>query len=108
MIEKSEEAYYVDYLSAATYHINSFLAYESLVIAPMALHDIRESIEQVKKNSIEPSIFMAKSNTGKPFADLSKSLARARKLIEHLEKIPVCDPSRVPNDSILLEFIGDN
>ena len=30
MIAKSEEAYYDDYLSAADYHINSFLAYESL------------------------------------------------------------------------------
>ena len=107
MIEKSEENYYVDYLSAATYHINSFLAYESLVIAPMALHDIKESLEQVSKNSIEPSIFMARSNTGKPFADLSKALNRASKLVEHLEKIPVCDPSRVPQDSILLEFIGN-
>ena len=106
MIEKSEEAYYVDYLSAATYHINSFLAYESLVIAPLALHDIKEALEQVSSKRIEPSIFMAKSNKNKPFADLSKALNRARKLVEHLEKIPVCDPSRVPDDSILLEFIG--
>jgi uridine kinase len=72
----------------------------------MALHDIKESLEKVSKNSIEPSIFMARSNTGKPFADLSKALNRASKLVEHLEKIPKCDPSRVPQDSILLEFIG--
>lgn len=108
MIERSEEAYYTDYLSAATHHINSFLAYESLVIAPMALHDIKESLEKLASNSIDPSIFMARSNTGKSFADLSAALSRARKLVEHLEKIPVCDPSRVPDDSILLEFIGNN
>ena len=108
MIEKSEEAYYTDYLSAATYHINSFLAYESLVIAPMALHDIKEALAKLSSNTIEPSIFMARSTTGKAFADLSSALNRARKLVDHLEKIPVCDPSRVPNDSILLEFIGNN
>ena len=107
MIEKSEENYYSDYLTSATYHINSFLAYESLIIAPLALHDLKESLAQVKDNSIEPSIFMQKSNINKPFADLSKALSRARKLVEHLEKIPVCDPSRVPQDSILLEFIGN-
>ena len=106
MIEKSEEAYYSDYLTSATYHINSFLAYESLVIAPLALHDLKEALEQVKNKTIKPSVFMQKSNTNKSFADLSKALNRASKLVEHLEKIPKCDPSRVPQDSILLEFIG--
>ena len=107
MIEKSEEAYYSDYLTSATYHINSFLAYESLIIAPLALHDLQEALTQVADNSIRPSVFMQKSNTNKSFADLSKALNRARKLVEHLEKIPKCDPSRVPNESILLEFIGN-
>lgn len=108
MIEKSEEAYYVDYLSAADYHVNSFMAYESLVIAPLALKDIKDAILAVKDKTITPNCFMEQSNTGKSFADLSKALDKARKLIEKLEKIPVCDPSRVPEESILLEFIGDN
>ena len=69
---------------------------------------IKEALEQVKENTIKPSVFMQKSNTPKPFADLSKALNRARKLVEHLEKIPKCDPSRVPQDSILLEFIGNH
>lgn len=108
MIEKSEEAYYVDYLSRADYHVNSFLAYESLVIAPLALADIKAALEAVRNNTIEPSCFMVSSKTNKAYADLSKALNRARKLVEHLEKIPVCDPSRVPGDSILLEFISDD
>lgn len=108
MIARSEEAYYEDYLSSAHYHINSFLAYESLVIAPLALGDIEKALNEVKKGTITPSVFMDRSNTNKPFADLSKALTTARKLVEHLEKIPVCDPSRVPANSILLEFIGDN
>jgi len=106
MIERSEEAYYSDYLTRADYHVNSFLAYESLIIAPMALSDIRAAQEQALNGTIKPNIFMDRSNTGKPFADLNKALARAGKLVEHLEKIPVVDPKLVPEVSILNEFIG--
>jgi len=106
MIEHSEEDYYTDYLSAADYHVNSFLAYESLVIAPMALHDIKEALDQVASGKIAPSVFMEKSVTGKPFADLSAALARADKLQRHLYKIPVINPAHVPAESILNEFIG--
>lgn len=108
MIAKSEEAYYEDYLSAADYHINSFLAYESLVIAPLALHDIKEAQQSVVDRTIAPSVFMEDSDTGKPFANLSKALKTASELIEKLELIPVCDPKKVPEKSILSEFIGDN
>lgn len=108
MIERSEEAYYEDYLSCADYHVNSFLAYESLVVAPLALADIRAALAAVKDKTIAPSCFMEKSNTGKPYADLSKALDKARRLVEHLEKIPECDSARVPSDSILLEFIGEH
>ena len=106
MITKSEEKYYTDYLTRADYHINSFLAYESLIIAPMALHDISEAMEQAMKGTIAPSVFMEKSATGKPFADLSAALNKAAKLQSHLNKIPVVDPAQVPAESILNEFIG--
>ena len=106
MIERSEEDYYTDYLTRADYHVNSFLAYESLIIAPMALADIRAAQKQALDGMIAPNIFMDRSNTGKPFADLNKALARAGKLVEHLEKIPVVDPKLVPEVSILNEFIG--
>ena len=106
MIERSEEDYYTDYLTRADYHVNSFLAYESLIIAPMALADIRAAQKQALDGKIAPNIFMDRSNTGKPFADLNKALARAGKLVEHLEKIPVVDPKLVPEVSILNEFIG--
>jgi uridine kinase len=106
MITKSEEKYYTDYLTRADYHINSFLAYESLIIAPMALHDISEAMDQAMKGTIAPSVFMEKSATGKPFADLSAALNKAAKLQSHLNKIPVVDPAQVPAESILNEFIG--
>ena len=106
MISKSEEKYYSEYLTQADYHVNSFLAYESLIIAPLALSDIRAALKKVEKGSIEPSIFMEKSNTGKPFADLSSALRKAGKLIDHLDKIPVVSPDQVPAESILNEFIS--
>ena len=106
MISKSEEKYYSEYLTQADYHVNSFLAYESLIIAPLALSDIRAALKKVEKGSIEPSIFMEKSKTGKPFADLSSALRKAGKLIDHLDKIPVVSPDQVPAESILNEFIS--
>ena len=106
MISKSEEKYYTEYLTEADYHVNSFLAYESLIIAPLALSDIQSALKKVEKGTIEPSVFMEKSNTGKPFADLSAALAKASKLIGHLDKIPVVSPEQVPAESILNEFIS--
>lgn len=106
MIEKSEEAYYTDYLSRADYHINSFLPYESLVIAPMALEDINKAFKMVEDGTLKPNVFMERSNTGKPFADFSEALNRCNKLVKHLSKIPVANPEWVPAESILNEFIS--
>ena len=106
MISRSEEKYYTDYLTEEDYHVKSFIAYESLIIAPLALNDIRSALKKVEKGTIEPSVFMEKSNTGKPFADLSAALAKASKLIGHLDKIPVVSPEQVPAESILNEFIS--
>ena len=106
MIQRSEEMYYEEYLTCADYHVNSFLAYESLIIAPMAMGDIKEALNKVEKGTIEPSVFMEKSTSGKSFADLSAALLKASKLMGHLGKIPVISPEQVPAESILNEFIG--
>ncbi|MBR1796411.1 MAG: hypothetical protein IJ757_00115 [Clostridiales bacterium] len=106
MIAKSEEHYYTDYLEAADHHVNSFLSYESLIIAPLALQDINDALRMVEEGTLPPNVFMERSNTGKDFADLSAALAWAGKLVSHLNKIPKVDPSRVPSESILNEFIS--
>ena len=106
MIQRSEEMYYEQYLTSADYHINSFLKYESLIIAPMAMGDIKEALDKALKGTIEPSVFMEKSPSGKAFADLSTALVTANKLMGHLGKIPVISPEQVPAESILNEFIG--
>ena len=106
MIQRSEEKYYEEYLTSADYHINSFLMYESLIIAPLAMGDIKEALDKALKGTIEPSVFMEKSPTGKAFADLSSALVTANKLMGHLGKIPVISPEQVPAESILNEFIS--
>ena len=106
MIQKSEEKYYEEYLTCADYHVNSFLMYESLIIAPMAMGDIKLALDKALKGSIEPSVFMEKSPSGKAFADLSTALVTANKLMGHLGKIPVISPDQVPEESILNEFIS--
>ncbi len=106
MIARSEEAYYQDYLTRADIHVNSFLGYESLIIAPLALHDINESLELTKNGKLPPSIFMRQSEKNRPYADLSAALDKCSRLVRHLEKIPVVDPAHVPTESILNEFIG--
>ena len=106
MIAGSEDKYFTDYLSSADYHVNSFLMYESLVIAPLALQDINEALAQAANGTLEPNVFMERSNKDKSFADLSEALACAQKLVKHLNKIPKVDPSRVPAESILNEFIS--
>jgi uridine kinase len=106
MIQRSEEMYYEQYLTSADYHINSFLKYESLIIAPMAMGDIKEALDKALKGTIEPSVFMEKSPSGKAFADLSTALVTANKLMGHLGKIPVISPEQVPAESILNEFIS--
>ena len=106
MIETSEKIYFKQYLAKATYHINSFLAYEPLVIAPMALQDIKKALDAAANGSLAPNVFMEKSATGKPFADLDRAIEEAGNLLKHLDEIPVVDPSRVPDASILNEFIS--
>ncbi len=107
MIEKSEEAYYTEYLTRADVHVNSFLPYESLIIAPLALLEIKSAVKLAEDGTLSPNIFMERSNKTKPFADLSTALKRCDKLIRHLEMIPVVNPQHVPSESILNEFISD-
>lgn len=106
LIKKSEEKYYEEYLSNADYHINSFLAYESLIIAPLAIEEIKKALDSLSNKTIKPSVFMSNSNTNKPFADLSEALKTADSLLRKLDTIPVVNSNFVPEESILKEFIS--
>jgi len=107
MISSSEQLYFNEYLAKADFYVNTILAYESLVIAPMAASDIREAIDRYRDGTIEPSVFMERTVPKKAFADLRTAIPRAEELLRNLGFIPEVDPKIVPEHSILQEFIGD-
>lgn len=107
MIASSENAYYESYLKKADFYVNSFLLYESLVIAPVAKQDIENALLALEKGDIEPSVFMKRSIPPKAFADIDTAVARARLLHRHLSMVPEIAYERVPEHSILQEFIGE-
>lgn len=105
MIQNSEQNYYRDYLTKADYHVNSFLAYEPLVIANMARKDIKEALDAYEQGLLVPSVFMERSNPPKDFANIEKAVAKAKMLVSWLEQIPQANESFVPKTSILNEFL---
>ena len=105
MIHNSEQAYYRDYLTKADYHINSFLAYEPLVIAALAKRDIEEALSAYDQGLLAPSVFMERSNVKKDFANIEKAVAKARMLHGWLDMIPQAKETFVPKTSILNEFL---
>lgn len=107
MIEASEKKCFDEYLAEADFYVNSFLAYETLVIAPAARADIELSLIRLDDGTIEPSVFLARTNPPKAFANLDTAVARARDLFHDLSRIPKVDPKIVPDHSILQEFIGE-
>ena len=81
------------------------LSYESLVIAPLALADIRSAMESYERGDLKPSVFMKNTLPPKSFADLPKAILMAEQLLHDLPRIPEVPPHIVPSDSILNEFL---
>lgn len=105
MIAASEQFYFPEYLASADFYVNSLLSYESIVIAPIALADIKDALQQYENNTLAPSVFLNYSNPPKPYADLPAALSAAHQLVHDLSRIPSADPGIVPADSILNEFL---
>ena len=105
MIASSEQNYFPEYLANADFYVNSLLSYESMVVAPMALADIKSALVQYEQNTLAPSVFLAHAVPAKTYADLPAALDTARKLVRDLSRIPSADPRIVPPNSILNEFL---
>ena len=105
MVLSSEQRCFDEYLKNADFYVNSMLAYESMVVAPLAWMDISEAISRFEKNRLEPSVFMSKESSQKAFADLDLALVSANKLLRDLARIPAVNPAFVPDHSILNEFL---
>ncbi len=105
MIVASEQFYFPEYLASADFYVNSFLSYECMVIGSLALSDIRNALEKYEQNSLGPSVFLNYTDPPKAYADLDAALLVARQLVHDLSRIPGVDPSVVPDNSILNEFL---
>ncbi|HBP38251.1 MAG TPA: hypothetical protein DD640_05840 [Clostridiales bacterium] len=102
MIDRTEQHFFPSYLANADEYINSCLAYEFCVIAPLAASHMLRSLEQYDTGSLPGSIYK-RSQQG--YADLPAAVAEARDLLRACARIPVADRSIVPPQSILNEFI---
>lgn len=102
MIARAEAGFIPEYLAAADFYVNSALAYEYCVIVPKARDQIKISLQLYEEGRLPAS------NTVKPgiyYADLDRALKTARRLLAACNEVPRVDPSLVPEDSILQEFI---
>ncbi len=102
MIAASEKDFLPGYLANADFYVNSALEYEYCVIVPKAREQIQISLDQYMRGELPPS------NTVKPgvfYADLNRAVKQATRLFDACNQIPRVDPSVVPPDSILQEFI---
>jgi uridine kinase len=102
MIDKTEQAFFPDYLARADLYINSCLPYEFCVIAPKAYHQIQQSLQEYEDGTLPGSIYL---NRPDHYADLESAVAEARWLAMACERIPVVDHLVIPPQSILNEFI---
>lgn len=105
MIVASEQYYFSEYLASADFYVNSLLRYESMVIGPLALRDIRKDLERYEQDILKPSVFLEYTQPPKPYADLPAALEIANQLVRDLSRIPSADPHIVPSYSILNEFL---
>jgi uridine kinase len=102
MIDHTEQEFFPEYLSRADIYVNSCLAYEFCVIAPLAASQISASLEQYENGALPGSVYQQDKQG---YADLPDAVAEARILLKACTHIPMIDRSDVPPDSILNEFI---
>ena len=102
MIDRAESDFIPAYLEAADFYINSILLYEFMVIGPMARIEIERSLDRFFKGELPPSSY---TNNPSGHSDLKRAINEAVRLSGVCEQLPAVDPSFVPADSILQEFL---
>jgi hypothetical protein len=102
MIHKTEQQFFPEYLAAADEYVNSCLAYEFCVVAPLASAQLALSLEQYENGRLPGSVYKLEQHG---YADLPAAVAEARLLLRACSRIPAADREIVPADSILNEFI---
>ena len=102
MIDHTERQFFPTYLARADRYINSCLSYEFCIIPPLASSRIQESLDQHDQGILAGSIYLTDRDG---YADLPTALQEADELLSACERLPAADPSVIPQESILQEFI---
>ncbi len=102
MIAAAEEKFIPGYLKTADFYVNSALPYEYSVIVPKAREQIKISLKLYETGELPPSDSV---KPGLYYADLERAVKTAKRLLDACNEIPRVNPSVVPPDSILQEFI---
>jgi uridine kinase len=102
MIDHTEQQFFPEYLARADEYVNSCLAYEFYVIAPLASAQMAYSLEQYENGHLPGSVYLPGQQG---YADLPMAIREARVLMRACSRIPATDRVIVPQASILNEFI---
>lgn len=102
MIDRAESDFIPPYLAAADFYVNSILSYEFMVIGPMARIEIEKSLDLFYRGELPPSTYTSNPSG---HSDLRRAIHEANRLSWVCEQLPAVDPSFVPHDSILQEFL---
>jgi uridine kinase len=102
MIDRTEQQFFPSYLANADEYVNSCLAYEFGVIAPMSAEHLARSLEQYETGRLPGSVYRLNRQG---YADLPAAVVEARDLLRDCSRIPATTGSIVPPQSILNEFI---
>lgn len=102
MIDRAEADFIPRYLAAADFYVNSILSYEFMVIGPMARLEIEKSLDRFFKGELPPSSYTVNPSG---HSDLKRAVREAVRLSWVCEQLPAADPSFVPDQSILQEFL---
>ncbi len=105
VIRDAEEEFVPIYLDRAHVYVNSALAYEYLVIPPLAAAHIRQDLERYEAGILPKSKYLSHLPDGPDYANLERVVKEAKRLLSISEGLPQVDPDIIPEVSILNEFI---
>ncbi|MDD2213233.1 MAG: hypothetical protein PHR21_01635, partial [Oscillospiraceae bacterium] len=103
MLDWSEAQVFPDYIADADLFVNSAMAYELCVIPALAAAEIQADLQLAQAGTLPPSRFISGPPPG--YADLPQALRQARHLLTSAARLPAVSPARIPDNSILNEFI---
>lgn len=102
MIDQSEAEIFPSYLARADFFVNSALAYEFMVIPPIACKQLQNELDLYRSGASMDQFMLLH---GEHFVDAKRAVEEAERLLEAAGTLPVISAKNIPLNSILNEFI---